>query len=152
MNTEEARPVFRWAPLGRASAHRFPSHTIFPFDYHSVSGDKKYKNQHKLEQEQARIRLWSWQEGGLSAAAQNHDDSDDDNDDDDSTQTYVHEFLFPPGSGIHRCRRRPSAPVNCFQAAPASLLPAVCFGITHFVGGLWSRRSTVATGLPPSVA
>lgn len=58
-----------------------------------------------------------------SATAQNHDDNDDDNDDDDGTQAYVHEFPFPPGSGIHRCRRRPSAPINSFQPAPASLLP-----------------------------
>jgi hypothetical protein len=38
-------------------------------------------------------------EGRRSAAAQHHDDSDDDNDDDDGTETYVHGFLFPLGSG-----------------------------------------------------
>jgi hypothetical protein len=42
MNTEEARPIFRWAPLGRASAHRFASHTISNFEYR-VSSIGKYQ-------------------------------------------------------------------------------------------------------------
>ena len=72
-------------------------------------------------------RLWSWlfvrRERDASAAAQNHDDSDDDNDDDNGTQAYVHDFLFPSGTGTHRCRREPSAPVRAFQPVRATLLP-----------------------------
>ncbi|MFD9187084.1 hypothetical protein ACFWCA_02540 [Streptomyces phaeochromogenes] len=59
--------------------------------------------------------------GGASAAAENHDDGDDDNDDDDSTQTYVHDLLFPSGTGTHRCHREPSAPVRAFQPARTTL-------------------------------
>lgn len=67
--------------------------------------------------------VWHGRHG--SAATQHHDDSDDDNDDDDGTKTYVHEFLFPSGSGTHRCRRDPSAPVKAFECGSFRVTVAI---------------------------